>query len=143
MLKETICNNTLELSFARSIARKPQSFGGFKKIGPAEVEASTKARLLEKVNWRGLCAPLSFNSWARPVALEVLKMVYGDNKQCCELDRFLTDFKFECKRYLRVRVQVRVQKILFFEFKFGFEFGKNNRTRVHVRVCSPDGKPFH
>ena len=35
----------------RSIARKPQSCGGFKRMSPAEVKASTKARLSEKVNW--------------------------------------------------------------------------------------------
>ena len=57
-------------------------------------------------------------------------------EQGCELDRFLTEFKFEFefKRYL----QVRVLRILFFEFKF--EFGKIDRVqrvRVQVRVCSP------
>ena len=49
--------------------------------------------------------------------------------QGCELDRFLTEFKFEFKRYL----QVRVLRILIFEFKF--EFGKNDRVqRVRVQV---------
>ena len=47
VLKEIIYSNILELSLTRSIARKPQPFGGFKKICPAEVEASTKARLSE------------------------------------------------------------------------------------------------
>ena len=54
--------------------------------------------------------------------------------QGCELDRFLTEFKFEFKRYLQVRVQVRVARILFFEFKFAF--GKNRRVQ-RVRVRSP------
>ena len=40
--------------------------------------------------------------------------------QGCELDRFLTEFKFEFKRYLLVRVQVRVLEVLLFEFKFEF-----------------------
>ena len=53
--------------------------------------------------------------------------------QGCQLDRFLTEFKFEFKKYLQVRVQVRVRRILFFEFKFG----KNDRVRVQVRVRSP------
>ena len=56
--------------------------------------------------------------------------------QGCELDRFLSKFKFEFKRYLQVRVQVRVLRILF------FEFGKNDRVQrvqvwVQVRVRSP------
>ena len=51
--------------------------------------------------------------------------------QGCELDRFLIEFE----RRLQVRVQVRVQRILFFEFKL--EFGKNDRVRVQVRVHSP------
>ena len=38
--------------------------------------------------------------------------------QGCELDRFLTEFKFEFKKYLQVRVPVRVLRILFFVFKF-------------------------
>ena len=46
--------------------------------------------------------------------------------QGCELDRFLIEFKFEFKRHL----QVRVQRILFFEFKF--EFGKTDRVRARV-----------
>ena len=59
--------------------------------------------------------------------------------QGCELDRFLTEFKFEFKKHLQVRVQVRVLSILFFEFKF--EFGKNDRVqrvrvRIQVRFCS-------
>ena len=45
--------------------------------------------------------------------------------QGCELDRFLTEFKFEFKKHLQVRVQVRVLSILFFEF----EFGKNDRVQ--------------
>ena len=44
--------------------------------------------------------------------------------QGCELDRFLTEFGF--KKYLQVRVQVVVLRILFFKF----EFGKNNGVRV-------------
>ena len=52
----------------------------------------------------------------------------GRQYQGCELDQFLTEFKFEFKRYLQVRVQVRVLRILFFEFKF--EFGKNDRVQV-------------
>ena len=48
--------------------------------------------------------------------------------QGCELDRFLTEFEF--KRYLQVRVQVRVLRIIFLEF----EFGKNDRVQ---RVRSP------
>ena len=50
--------------------------------------------------------------------------------QGCELDRLLTEFKFEFKRCLQV--QVRVLRILFFEF----EFGKNDRVQ-RVRVRSP------
>ena len=57
----------------------------------------------------------------------------GCSKQGCELDQFLTEFEF--KRYLQVRVQVRVLRISFFEFKF--EFGKNDLVRVQVRVRSP------
>ena len=61
---------------------------------------------------------------------------FHTNYQGCELDRFLTEFKFEFKRYLQVRVEVRVLRILFFEFKF--ELGKNDRVqRVQVRVRSP------
>ena len=52
----------------------------------------------------------------------------GSDEQGCELDRFLTEFKFEFKRYLQVRVQVRVLRIIFFDLKF--EFGKNDRVRV-------------
>ena len=52
-----------------------------------------------------------------------------DAKRDCELDRFLTEFKFEFMSYLQVRVQVL--RILFFEFKF--EFGENDRVqRVQV-----------
>ena len=53
--------------------------------------------------------------------------VTGMTKQGCELDRFLTEFKFDFKGYLLVRVQIRVLKILF------FEFGKNDRVQVQVR----------
>ena len=55
----------------------------------------------------------------------------GYEYQGYELDRLLTEFKFE--RYLRVRVQVL--RILFFEFKF--QFGENDRVQ-RVRVRSPD-----
>ena len=46
-----VYNNILGLSLTRSIARKPQSFGRFKRISPPELEASTNARLSEKDNW--------------------------------------------------------------------------------------------
>ena len=63
----------------------------------------------------------------------------SDLTQGCELDRFLTEFKFEVKRYLQVRVQARVLRILLFEF----EIGKNDRVRrvqilIKVRVLSPE-----
>ena len=51
ILKEIMYNNIWELSLTRSIARKLLSFGGFKRISPTEVEASTKARFSEKVKW--------------------------------------------------------------------------------------------
>ena len=51
VLNEIIYNNVLELSLTRSTARKPQSFEGLKKLGPAEVKASAKVHLLKKVNW--------------------------------------------------------------------------------------------
>ena len=77
VLKEIIYNNILELALTRSIARKPQSFGGFKKIGPAEVEAGTKAHLSEKINWHGLCAPTPppfyCNFWERPCSVRNVK----------------------------------------------------------------------
>ena len=58
--------------------------------------------------------------------------------QGCALDQFLTEFKIEFERYLQVRVQVRVLRILFFEFKF--EFGKNDRVRVRSPgLCSLNG----
>ena len=57
--------------------------------------------------------------------------LWFDSEQGCELDRFLTEFKFEFMRYLQVRVQVRVLRILFFEFTF--EFSKNDRVQ-RVRV---------
>ena len=41
VLKRNYRNNILELSLAFLIARKSQSFGGFKGINPAEVEANT------------------------------------------------------------------------------------------------------
>ena len=50
---------------------------------------------------------------------------FDDMDERSELDRFLIEFKFECKRHLHVRVQ----RFLFFEFKF--EFGKNDQVRVH------------
>ena len=51
VLKEIIYNTILQLSLTRSIARKPQSFEGFKRISPAKVKASTNAHFSKKVNW--------------------------------------------------------------------------------------------
>ena len=53
-------------------------------------------------------------------------LVIRPTTQGCELDRFSTEFEF--KRYLQIRVQVGVLRILFFEFRF--EFGKNDQVRV-------------
>ena len=49
VLKDFIYDNIMELGLTRSMARKPQSPGGFKRISPAEIEASTKAGVSEKV----------------------------------------------------------------------------------------------
>ena len=49
---------------------------------------------------------------------------YYDLQQGCELDRFLSKFKFEFTKFLQVRVQVRVLRFNIFEFEFKFEFGK-------------------
>ena len=57
-VKKNIHNDILELSLTRSIVRKPQSFEDFRRICPVEVQASTKARLSEKVNSQGFkCLP--------------------------------------------------------------------------------------
>ena len=42
-------NNILELGLTRSIARKSQSFGGFERIRPAEVQANTKGHFQRKL----------------------------------------------------------------------------------------------
>ena len=49
------------------------------KTGPAEVEASTKARLSEKVNWRYMCAshPLPFLISGHAPALSVRSVKNG------------------------------------------------------------------
>ena len=48
--------SVLELSLTRSIAKNPQSFGGFRKIGPAEVKAIRKLVFQRKLAGVA-CAP--------------------------------------------------------------------------------------
>ena len=49
-------NNILEISLTRSIARKPQSFGGFKKIGPQKLKQTQKLVFQKKLTGVA-CAP--------------------------------------------------------------------------------------
>ena len=83
----------------------------------------------------GKCVGVSGRVWGsvlgcegrcRKMLGEMWESVLGCESQGCELDRFLMEFK----KHLQVRVQVLVQRFIFFEFKF--EFGKNDRVHNPV-----------